>query len=70
MKMIGFALIGAIAGYAYYYFVGCDGGTCPITSNWHVSTLYGSLMGLVLGFPTNSKTKKNNDKGDDLNADN
>ena len=68
--MIGFALIGAIAGYAYYYFVGCDGGTCPITSNWHVSTLYGSLMGLVLGFPTNSKTKKNNDKGDDLNADN
>jgi hypothetical protein len=70
LKMGGFALIGAIGGYAYYYFVGCNGGTCPITSNWYVSTLYGSMMGLVLGFPTKSKTKNKNNKGDDLYADN
>jgi hypothetical protein len=70
MKMIGFALIGAIGGYAYYYFIGCNGGTCPITSNWYVTTLYGSMMGLVLGFPTNSKKPKNKIKGDDRNDDN
>jgi hypothetical protein len=70
MKMIGFVLIGAIGGYAYYYFIGCNGGTCPITSNWYVTTLYGSMMGLVLGFPTIRKNQKNKNKGDDLNADN
>jgi hypothetical protein len=36
---------GAIAGYAYYFFVGCVTGTCAITSNPWRSTLYGMLMG-------------------------
>ena len=26
-------LIGALAGYAYYYFVGCQSGSCPIQGN-------------------------------------
>ncbi|MBC5837777.1 DUF6132 family protein [Flavobacterium muglaense] len=37
--------VGAIAGYAYYHFVGCVSGTCAITSKPLNSTLYGSLMG-------------------------
>ena len=37
--------LGFIAGYLYYYFVGCDSGTCAITSKPLNSTLYGSLMG-------------------------
>jgi xanthine/uracil permease len=37
--------VGAIAGYAYYYFVGCASGTCAITSKPLNSTLYFSLMG-------------------------
>jgi hypothetical protein len=41
-------LIGAIAGYAYYYFVGCNSGTCAITSSPINSTIYGVLMGGVL----------------------
>ncbi len=49
------AILGAAAGYAYYYFVGCSSGTCPITSNWHISTLYGAGMGLVAVFPTKKK---------------
>ncbi len=40
--------IGAILGYAYYYFIGCSSGTCPITSNPINSILYGSFAGLVL----------------------
>lgn len=38
-------IVGAILGYAYYHFVGCDSGTCMITSKPTNSTLYGSLMG-------------------------
>jgi len=45
-KILG-TVIGAIAGYAYYYYVGCNSGTCPIQSNWHTSTLYGGLIGYV-----------------------
>jgi hypothetical protein len=41
---IGIA-IGAIAGYAYYFYVGCASGTCAITSKPLNSTLYGALMG-------------------------
>ncbi len=42
--------IGATLGYAYYYFIGCNSGTCPITSNPVNSVLYGSFAGLVLAF--------------------
>ncbi len=38
-------IIGLIAGYAYYYYVGCASGTCTITSKPLNSTLYGGLMG-------------------------
>ncbi len=48
-------LVGAGLGFAYYYFIGCSSGTCPITSNWKISTLYGALMGLVAFFPTKKK---------------
>lgn len=37
--------IGAIAGYGYYFYVGCASGTCAITSKPLNSTLYGALMG-------------------------
>ncbi|MBL7887266.1 MAG: hypothetical protein JNJ52_10990 [Flavobacterium sp.] len=41
-------VVGAIAGYAYYFYVGCASGTCAITSKPINSTLYGSLMGGLL----------------------
>lgn len=44
----GGVVLGAIAGYAYYYYVGCASGTCAITSKPLNSTLYGSLMGGLL----------------------
>ena len=42
-------LVGATAGYAYWYFVGCQGGTCPIYAVWYRSTAYGAVMGALLG---------------------
>ena len=38
-------VIGALAGYTYYFYVGCASGTCSITSKPLNSTLYGALMG-------------------------
>ena len=47
-KRLLYSLIGSLGGYAYYHFVGCSTGTCPITSNPWVSTLYGAGMGYLL----------------------
>jgi hypothetical protein len=47
LAIIGIAL-GALAGYLYYYFVGCASGTCAITSRPLNSTLYGAMMGDLL----------------------
>ncbi len=41
-------IIGSIAGYAYYYFIGCASGTCAITSKPLNSSLYGAVMGGLL----------------------
>lgn len=41
-------LAGAIAGYAYYHYVGCASGTCPISSNPYLNTGYGALIGYFL----------------------
>jgi hypothetical protein len=55
-------LIGAIAGYAYYYFVGCNSGTCAITSSPINSTIYGVLMGgLLFNMIQTEFSKKTND---------
>jgi hypothetical protein len=37
--------LGAILGYAYYYYVGCLSGACVISSKPLVSTIYFAVMG-------------------------
>ncbi|RJQ62887.1 MAG: hypothetical protein C4517_05430 [Stygiobacter sp.] len=50
---------GASLGYAYYYFIGCTSGTCPITSNPWISTIYGGVAGLIISFPSKKKADDN-----------
>lgn len=45
--LLGIA-IGGLLGFAYYYFIGCNGGTCPITSNPYKSTAWGMALGGLL----------------------
>ncbi|HOP49561.1 MAG TPA: DUF6132 family protein [Ignavibacteriales bacterium] len=52
LRVVVFAILGATFGYLYYYFIGCQSGSCPITSKWYNSTLYGMVMGVILGFPS------------------
>ena len=41
-------LVGGGLGFAYYKFVGCSSGTCPLTSNPIISTIYGAVLGVLL----------------------
>ena len=43
-------LIGGALGFAYYKFIGCRTGTCPITSNPWSSIFYGALMGFLISW--------------------
>jgi hypothetical protein len=43
-----FTALGATAGFAYQRFVGCRTGTCLITSNRYLATLYGAVMGYLI----------------------
>ena len=51
-------LLGGIAGYAYYHFIGCISGTCAITSKPINSSVYGMVMGYLI-FSSFQKTKEN-----------
>lgn len=42
-------ILGGVSGFLYWKFVGCSTGTCPITSHWYASTLYGMLLGWLIG---------------------
>lgn len=41
-------IAGGILGYAYYSLVGCNSGTCAITSKPFNSTAYGMVMGYLM----------------------
>lgn len=43
-----FTLGGALAGLAYYVFVGCESGSCAITASPVSSMLYMALLGYLL----------------------
>jgi hypothetical protein len=66
IKLLIFSTAGASLGFAYYYFIGCQSGSCPITSNPVISTLYGLMVGVVAGFDTRIfKAKKQNPEEND-----
>ncbi len=52
-------VLGAIAGFLYWNFIGCNSGSCAITSKPVNSSNYGALMGGVL-FSMFKKEPKNN----------
>jgi hypothetical protein len=41
-------VVGGGLGFAYYKFVGCSTGTCPLTSNPFLSAIYGSVVGALV----------------------
>ena len=59
-KRLVAAFFGAGAGYAYYFYIGCASGTCAITSNPYISTIYGAVMGMLLVPSPQQKTENAN----------
>lgn len=51
-------VLGAIGGYLYWNYVGCVTGSCAITSVWWRSTIYGAIIGWLLGDLINDKLNK------------
>lgn len=48
LKLIIGVVAGGGLGFAYYKFVGCASGACPLTSNPWISTIYGSVLGVLV----------------------
>ena len=44
-----FLLVGAVGGFLYWRFIGCNSGTCAIKSVWYWSTLWGAAVGYLVG---------------------
>lgn len=58
-------ILGAIGGYIYYVKIGCEGGTCPITSNPALTMLWGAILGfLVFDMFRKKPSKPQKDKPD------
>jgi hypothetical protein len=51
-------LIGSVAGFLYWKYIGCSTGTCYIQSNPFRMTVYGALMGGLLLSMFQPKTNK------------
>jgi len=63
LTRIGIVALGAGLGFAYYHFIGCRNGACPIASNPWISTGYGALIGFL--FTVGSKSQKEaNERGE------
>jgi hypothetical protein len=50
--------LGAGLGFAYYFFIGCRTGACPISSNPYISTIYGAVIGFLMAIPSKKKLKR------------
>jgi hypothetical protein len=48
LRLIIGLVAGGLLGFAYYYFIGCSSGTCPITSNPYKATVWGMVIGGLL----------------------
>ncbi len=51
MKVLASVLLGAALGWGYWRFVGCRSGSCPITGNPVIATLWGAAMGFMISRP-------------------
>lgn len=68
-KYLVFTAAGALLGLAYWRFVGCRSGSCPITANWHTSVLFGGLVGVLAVPARRNKPAGNEDNEQSIKGD-
>ena len=47
-EIIG-TFLGAIGGFLYWKYVGCQSGTCAIKSNWYLMVPWAAVLGFLAG---------------------
>ncbi len=47
LKALLGAILGGVVGFGWYRLVGCQTGTCPLSSNPYISTVIGVALGLM-----------------------
>ncbi|MFA5419733.1 MAG: DUF6132 family protein [Bacteroidales bacterium] len=52
-------VLGGLGGFLYWYFIGCNSGTCPINSSPYLSTIWGMAIGGLLLSMFRVKPKEN-----------
>ncbi|HOI49552.1 MAG TPA: DUF6132 family protein [Prolixibacteraceae bacterium] len=60
-----FTVAGGVGGYLYWYYVGCQSGTCPIQSVWYWSSLWGGAIGYLIGDSVREILEKRQKKRDE-----
>ena len=58
LPMMILTVVGGLGGFLYYRLVGCASGACPITSNPYISTVYGGVIGILIGYIVTPGKKK------------
>jgi hypothetical protein len=48
LRIVIGVVVGGGLGFAYYKFIGCSTGTCPLTSNPFLSAIYGAVLGALV----------------------
>jgi len=41
-------VVGGLLGYGVYHFIGCSSGSCPITANPWISSIFGMVVGALM----------------------
>ena len=49
LQLLLFVAIGAAGGFTFHRVVGCRSGACAIWANPYAATIYGAVLGLMLG---------------------
>jgi hypothetical protein len=48
LRIVIGVVVGGGLGFAFYAFVGCSTGTCPLTGNPFSSTIFGCIVGALV----------------------
>lgn len=63
VSLIGL-VAGAVGGYIYYIEIGCNSGSCAITSNPYMSIIWGAAIGYLVGDIFYKKPKAESQTGE------
>lgn len=59
---IALLFIGATAGFLYWQYIGCESGSCGITSSWYKTSAFGGIIGWLIGDIAYEEMNSSNNK--------